>query len=356
MAIKKYLFWGVLLGIIVWLTASRLLKENAPAQGGGNRGGGGSAPMMIKAKIIKPQTLANKIQSTGSVIANEEVELRSEVSGRVVRVYFREGSVISKNDLLIKINDAELTAQLERAESKRKLAESNEVRQRGLFEKNLASQNDYDIALNELNVAKADIELIKAQISKTEIRAPFNGVIGLKYVSEGSYITPTSRIASLQNMDAIKLDFSIPEKYSGAVRVGDDIEYRVEGSDKLYKGKVFAVEPKIELATRTLQLRAISTQIDQRVLPGAFANITLILRDIPGALMIPTEALLPELKGQRVFVYKSGTAVSQKVETGIRTEVDVQITDGIAPNDTIIITGLMQLRNSLPVRISDLIQ
>ncbi|HNO12438.1 MAG TPA: biotin/lipoyl-binding protein, partial [bacterium] len=131
MAINKYLFWGVLLGIIVWLTASRLLKENAPAQGGGNRGGGGSAPMMIKAKIIKPQTLANKIQSTGSVIANEEVELRSEVSGRVVRVYFREGSVISKNDLLIKINDAELTAQLERAESKRKLAESNEVRQRG---------------------------------------------------------------------------------------------------------------------------------------------------------------------------------------------------------------------------------
>ncbi len=313
-----------------------------------------TADLSIEAYIVKPQVLKNNVMTTGNILANEEVELKSEVAGKVTDILFKEGTNVEKGVLLLKINDADLQAQLLRAQYILKLSEEKEYRQRKLLSREAISQEDYDAALNELNVNKAQVELIKAQIAKTEIVAPFSGRIGLRYVSVGSYITTSTDIASLQNIDPIKIDFSVPEKYAASISPGDLINFKIVGSDKTYTGKVYAVEPRINSLTRTLNIRAICSNADGRLLPGAFANVELVLKDIKDALMIPTEALIPILKGQKLDIYKNGRVIQKEVATGIRTDSTVQITDGLSPYDTVITSGILQLREGSPVKISDI--
>ena len=310
--------------------------------------------LSVKAHIIKAEKLANNVITSGTILSNEEVELKGEVAGKIINIYFKEGSSVKKGDLLVKINDAELQAQLAKAKYNLKLLEDREHRQRVLLEREAISQEDYDVSLNELNVVKADIELVKAQVAKTEIRAPFDGVIGLKNVSEGSFVNTETIIATLQDINPIKIDFSIPEKYSGSVKVGDQIRFKVVGKDETYTGKVYAIEPKIDPQTRTLKLRAVYSNAARSILPGSFADVELILHEIQGALMVPTYSIIPELKGQKVFLYRDGKAFPQNVEIGIRTDTRVQITNGLAENDTLITSGILQIRPNSPVTISEL--
>ncbi|RPI60830.1 MAG: efflux RND transporter periplasmic adaptor subunit, partial [Ignavibacteriales bacterium] len=199
----------------------------------------------VKAHIVSLETLGNSVYTTGTILANEEVELRSEISGKIIKILFKEGSYVNKGDLLIKINDADLQAQLRRAESKVKLSKEKESRQKQLRDGNLISQEEYDNTLGELHVNEADYDLIKAQIDKTEIRAPFSGIVGLRSVSEGSYVTTNTVMARLQNFNSIKVDFSIPERYSASVKAGDELEFKISGSSNIFKAKVYAIEPKI---------------------------------------------------------------------------------------------------------------
>lgn len=310
--------------------------------------------LSVKAHIIKAEKLANNVITSGTILSNEEVELKGEVAGKIINIYFKEGSSVKKGDLLVKINDAELQAQLAKAKYNLKLLEDREHRQRVLLEREAISQEDYDVSLNELNVVKADIELVKAQVAKTEIRAPFDGVIGLKNVSEGSFVNTETIIATLQDINPIKIDFSIPEKYSGSVKVGDQIRFKVVGKDETYTGKVYAIEPKIDPQTRTLKLRAVYSNAARSILPGSFADVELVLHEIQGALMVPTYSIIPELKGQKVFLYRNGKAFPQNVEIGIRTDTRVQITNGLAENDTLITSGILQIRPNSPVTISEL--
>lgn len=309
--------------------------------------------LTVKAHIIKAEKLINNVVTSGTVLANEEVELKSEEPGKITRIIFREGGSVKKGDLLVKINDSELQAQFEKTKFNLKLLEDREYRQRILLEREAISQEDYDVSLNELNVVKADIELIKAQIDKTEIKSPFDGVIGLKNVSEGSFVNTTMIIAVIQNINPVKIDFSIPEKYSGSVKVGDPVKFKVVGSDEIYTGKVYAIEPKIDPLTRTLKMRAMYSNPKRNILPGSFANIELVLEEIDNALMVPTYSIVPELKGQKVFLFKNGNAVPQNVEMGIRTDTTVQVTKGLSENDTLITSGILQVKPGMPVVISE---
>ncbi|MCU0342426.1 MAG: efflux RND transporter periplasmic adaptor subunit [Ignavibacterium sp.] len=283
----------------------------------------------VKAHVITLETLSNSVFTTGTILANEEVELRSEISGKIINILFKEGSFVSKGDLLIKINDADLQAQLRRAESKLKLSEEKEARQRQLRDGNLISQEEYDNTVSELNVNQADLDLIKAQIDKTEIRAPFSGIVGLRSVSVGSYVTTSTIIARLQNFNSLKVDFSIPERYSASVNTGDDLEFKISGSDKIFKANVYAIEPKIDPGTRTLQIRAICSSAYKELIPGAFANVELSLKETNDAILIPTVSIVPELKGQKVYLYKGGIVIPQNVQIGIREETRVQIVSGL---------------------------
>lgn len=311
-----------------------------------------SQAIPVEGFIVKSDRLEHKIFATGTVVANEEVELRSETSGMITNIYFEEGSRVQKDDLLLKINDADLQAQLLKQKYQLELATDREGRQKQLLEKNLISQENYDFALNALNTVKADIAFLEAQIRKTEIHAPFDGIIGLKYISQGSYITPTTRIANLIDLDPIKIDFSVPEKYANNVRKGDRFTYKIVGAEKTYQGTVLAVEPKIDPGTRTLQIRGLSPNESSQILPGAFAEVDLVIRNIAQAVMVPTVALIPELQGQKVFLYQNGKATSKSVTTGIRTDTRVQILDGLAPGDTLITSGILQIRPGTAVRLT----
>ena len=340
--------------VVVLLIVFLAINKNGSSETINNKAKQTSNPVIpVKAHIVKPQELGNNVSTSGTVLANEEVDLKSEVSGKIVKIAFKEGTRVNKGDLLVKINDAELQAQLMREKYTFELLKDKEYRQKKLFEKEAISQEEYDDALNQLNVSKAEVDLIKAQIDKTEIKAPFNGIVGLKSVSEGSYITPSTVIASLQNINPIKIDFSIPEKYSGSVKIGDQINFKVVGDDEKYNAKVYAIEPKIDPITRTLKIRAIYSNQAGRILPGSFADVTLILDKIDNALLVPTQAIVPELKGQKVYIYRSGKVAQQNVELGIRTDEYVQITSGLNSNDTLITSGILQIKPGAEVSITE---
>lgn len=325
-------------------------SKNSETNNPGSPGAGKSA-MTVSGFVVQPHKLDNVVRTSGTVLAFEDVDLISETSGRVIKIYFTEGGHVSKGELLVKINDEDLQAQLKKTDLQIKLAESQQERQTQLLKINATSQEEYDIVMNQLGSMKADRDVIKAAINKTEIRAPFNGLIGLKYVNEGGYVSPSTRIASVQNINPVKVDFSIPEKYSDMVVKGDEVNFSSEATSQQFTGKVFAIEPKIDLNTRTLQIRAICDNKNEKILPGSFVKIELRLKETPDALMIPTQALIPVLKGQTVFVSKNGMAQSVPVKTGVRTDAEIQITEGISSGDTIITTGINSLKPNAPVKV-----
>jgi membrane fusion protein (multidrug efflux system) len=312
------------------------------------RGGGAIA---VNVKVIASSTFQNKIQVSGSIISNEEVELRTEISGKVTAINFKEGQKVKKGNLLVKVNDADLQTQLQKAEIKKKLAEDKEYRQRVLLGKKGISQEVYDSALNDLNSAKVDIENIKAQIAKTEIRAPFDGTIGLRYISVGSYIDPSVKVATLQNLDQVKIDFAVPQRYASAITVGSKVRIKTSAG-KEYQVKIYALEQKIDPTSRTLNVRAIHPNSKGDLIPGSYVSVEIDLNDINNTVVIPTQALAMDISGETVYLYKGGVAVSQKVESGIRSESDVQIVKGLAVGDTVITSGIMQLRPKLKVKIA----
>ncbi|MEM9593735.1 MAG: efflux RND transporter periplasmic adaptor subunit [Acidobacteriota bacterium] len=293
---------------------------------------------------VEPRSLTSEVATTGELMANEEVELRSEEDGRVVSILFAEGQNVASGDLLVKINDADLQAELRRAQVQKRLAQQREVRVRNLLDENTVSQQVYDEARGQLEIVDAQLESLRARIAKTEIRAPFSGVVGLRSVSEGSYLTSSNRIATLQNLDPIKLDFAVPEKYAGQVDRGDEVDFTVAGLDRTFRGKVYAVEPRVDAATRTVQVRARAANPDGRLMPGAFAEVQLVLAEREDALMVPAIALIPGLDTTTVYVVEDGKAASRPVRTGQRTEGKVEITEGLVAGDRVIVSGIQQVR------------
>ena len=328
----------------------KINSSSAVDQAGATNPGVDTRPL-VAYHVTEPERFSERIYTTGSVRADEEVELRSEVSGRITEMHFEEGAWVEEGQLLVKINDAELIPQLRRMQYQINLAKIREERQKSLLDRQAISQDDYDVALNEYNTLIAEQDLIKAQIAKTEIRAPFDGRVGLKNVSPGSYITPTNTIASLQKTDQVKVDFSIPERYQHVVRTGQKIEFTLQGSGEVQEGRIYAIEPRIDQDTRTLRLRALASNESGQIYPGNFARIELELSANESAILIPTEALIPDVQGYHVFLYKEGRVATAQVEAGTRTDTHVVITSGVAPQDSVITTGLLQIREGMEVKV-----
>lgn len=308
-----------------------------------------SAPLRVSAVRIVPGPLAEVINSTGTLRADEGVELQAEVNGKIVLVRIEEGGRVRKGDLLVKLNDADLRATLQRAAWRQELAALKERRLALLLESRSVKQEDYDGALNELNVQRSEVALTEAQIAKTEIRAPFDGVVGLRFVSEGTFVNATTRVATLQNVERVKLDFSVPERFAGRVPNNAAVAFTVPGTDRKFTGKIIAIEPRIDSGTRTLQVRAVADNTDGRLIPGGFANVELVLSEIPDAIQVPSAAVVPGVSEKNVFVIIDGTAVRRTVHTGTRSEFTVHILDGLKPGDLVITSGLQLMRAGLPV-------
>ena len=339
------------LAILAVLAAPKLLelrKSSGPAATPTKK------TLRVRAHRVVPTLLTERLTTTGTVRANEEVEIVSEISGKISNIHFEEGSQVAAGQLLLKIDDSELLADRQRALYRVELAERAEARQQQLLDDGVISSETYDVALGELNVLRAELQLIEAQLLKTEIRAPFSGVIGLRWVSPGSYLSSQTRIASLNDLDPVKLDFSVPEKYSALMRAGDEISFAVEGFERTFPGTIYAIEPSVDAATRSLRVRARCPNSDGALIPGVFANVDLVLRSISDALTVPSIAVIPELGGKKVFVFEDGAAQPRTVETGIRSESVVQVTSGLTEGDIVIISGTLQLQPGLAVEIEEI--
>src|SRR5665213_36579 len=340
---------AAVVGFLVWIKIKRNADEAAKIAQPSTKG----QAILVSGYVVTTQSVDNKVAATGSIMANEEVELKCESPGKITGLYIVEGSRVRKGDLLVKINDADLQAQLKKAQSIVKLDEDNEAREKKLLEINGISKEEYDVALTTLFGARADVELIEAQIQKTEIKAPFDGIVGLKSVSEGSYIMNTTVVANLEELDPMKIDFSIPEKYMNQVKVGDVINFTVAGSADNYKGEIYAIESRIDLASRTLEIRAHASNKEGKLLSGAFASIELLLQHLDNVIMVPTQSIVPALKSEKVYICQGGKAVAKVVKTGIRTDAAIQVITGLEVGDTVITDGIMQMRPGMPVKITE---
>lgn len=353
MKIKTVIIIVLVVGALLALKFFLFPSKNASSSGPGAQQNK-AASAVVTAFVVKAERLDNSIYASGTVLANEEVELKPELAGKIVQLNLKEGSPVNKGQLLVKINDAEYQAQLKKLQLENSLAETQLKREQELLKISGISQQDVDISQNKVSSIKADVEYLQSQIAKTEIRAPFDGWVGLKNVSEGAYVTTATVIANIQQINPVKLDFSVSERYSDQIKKGAKVVFNIEGVKKDLMGEVFAIEPKIDMATRTLRVRAICPNNQGVIYPGAFARVQLTLDDIENAIMIPTEAIIPDLKGKKVIRLKEGKADFVKVETGLRTDAAIQITDGLAVGDTIVTTGIMQLKPGSAVRITDL--
>ena len=308
----------------------------------------------VNATVIRPQLLTDEILISGSLLPDEEVNLSFETSGKIIEINFQEGTFVKKGDLLAKVNDKPLQAQLKRLMAQLKLAEDRVYRQSALLERDAVSKEAYEKVKTELATLNADIDLVKANILQTELRAPFDGIIGLRQISVGTYASPSTIVAKLTKISPLKVEFAVPERYANDVKSGANLDFSLEGVLNPYQAKVYARESKIDPVTHTLTIRALYPNSESTVLPGRYASIRLKKQEIEDALAIPSEAIVPEMGKDKVFLYKAGKAQPVEIKTGLRTESQVQVVDGLQSGDTIIVSGTLQLRTGLPVTLDNI--
>ena len=318
------------------------------AGGGGGRKGG---PIPVRVMVVKDTVISNSIDVTGTLDANERVSLISETSGRITGIYFTEGSYVKKGQLLVKVSNQDLQASLAQNNYNISLAKQNEARNKALLQKGAISQQEYETSLTALNTLQAQADVVKAQIAKTEMRAPFSGTIGLRNVSPGGYLSPNTAVASLVNMDPAKITFAVPEKYQAYIKPGSKISFSVASSMDSFKATVYAIEPSIDVNSRTITVRARASNSNGLLKAGSFAKINLALDQIPKTIMLPTEVVTPDIKGYKVFIYDNGVAVPRAVTTDLRTDTKIQITDGLKVGDSVVVSAIMQMRPKAQLRL-----
>lgn len=352
----RFIALGVILLVVAFLGASKLglfagESEEKGAGGPGGHGGDGPPPAIVVGHVVEATTTSAPIVLAGTLLPNEQVEITSEVSGKVTSISFSEGRSVRKGSILLRLDDPELTAALRRAEIRVELAELEEKRSAALLERQAISPAEYERVAGELRVAKAEIDLLEAQIDKRVVRAPFSGRIGLRRVSLGSYLTPSTVIATLSNLDRLKVEFSIPESYASRVAVGSRFFFTVDGSSTRGSARVYAVEPSVDRSTRSLTVRATTSSGGGSFVPGQFAAIELPTGVAEPHPVVPSEALIPTIDGTQLFVVEDGLAAVREVEIGVRTESSVEVLEGISAGDTVIVEGIQSVRPGGPVNL-----
>ena len=347
---KKIPNWIIIVVVIALIIASKFIffakKEDAASTAKGKNKG----PIAVNYFVLKSIAFSNDVFATGKIGALNQIDITPEVSGKVMAIYFKEGETVTKGSVLVKLNDADLQAQLLKSKSQIALSEQKLERLKKLIEIKGISQEEFDMQQNELNSLKADQAYILAQLAKTAIIAPFTGVIGLKNISEGSVINSNSSIVSLVQVKPLFVEFSVPEKYSGLFKKGIKINFSGENSKELYQGTIYAIEPFVDELTKTIKARAMYDG-SHTFYPGSYVKVFANLGETENALMVPTQCVIPTLKGQKVFISKSGIASEIAVTIGVRTDDRIQIIDGLQVGDTVITTGLLSVKKDSELKL-----
>lgn len=313
-----------------------------------------SSKLAVDIYVAKEINKSSLVYASGTIVPNEEVEVKSEASGRLVTLNIREGAYVQKGSLIAKLEDKDILAQLKKLDFEEQLAAQTEAREKKLLEINAISKEEYDMAVNRVNTLSADKELLEVMLERTSVRAPFSGRMGLKNISEGAYITPAVVITNLVQTTPAKLDFSVPEKYVGKINLGQTVSFTIDGTDEIYSARVLAFDPKIDENLRTLRVRAVTGNPKGRLLPGMFVRVEIPLGK-EKSIMIPSESIIPILKGKKIFVMMDGQAEEVIIKTGLRTDTEVQVDDGLVPGDSVIVSALMTVKNKMPVRLRNIV-
>jgi membrane fusion protein, multidrug efflux system len=332
---KKIYIPAICLAITIMATSCNKKKQE---------NGSSKRNIRVEGFIVSRTTLEQTISLSGTIKSFEETVLMPEVSGRVVSVNLPEGKLVKQGTLLVKIYDDDLQAQLKKANVELLIAEQTLQRQTELLKVNGTSQADFDQANLQVNSIRADIELIHAQIKKTEVHAPYDGIIGLRNISLGAQVSPTTALAVIRKSDKLKIDFGVPERYSSYIRPGMKIEFTLQSEETHYKATVFASEEGIDASTRNLKTRALIESYSTSIIPGAYANIELHLSENQSALLVPTQAIIPQENKKQLIVASNGKVKFVNVTTGTRTTSRVEVLTGLQPGDTIITTGILFLK------------
>lgn len=306
----------------------------------------------VDAYIVNGSSIDETIQSVGTVAAKQSVDIVSEISRKVTKIYVKEGSNVTEGTLLFKLDDADLLARKHKLQQQEKLALLDENRFRELLATESVTQQEYDQIFTNLKVLQADIKVIDVEIAKTELRAPFSGKIGLTRVDVGAYVTPNTILTTIQDVSQVEVNFTVPEKYASEVKAGQLIEFTTENTTQTFKGKIIATEPKTDVATRSLDVLAVSENKEGRLVPGVSTRIDIGLKQIKQGIIIPTQALIPTPKGYSLFAVKNGQAELREVKTGKRTKGNVQILEGITIGDTVVTTNILRLGPGVPVSLA----
>ena len=322
---------------------------------GGPDGAGNRPPVRADAYIVRTKLLLDNIEIPGSLVSNETTEIHPEVAGRITGIYFKEGGFINKGALLVKLNDADLQAQKRKLLVQLQVARQNENRSEQLLKIQGISKQDYEAVALQVTNVNADLAVVETQIEKTNLRAPFTGKLGLRMVSVGAYVSPTTVITTMSQPNQLKLDFTVPERYINQISNGKFVNFKIDGSDRTYAAKVIATESNITQDTRTLQVRATVTGTTAGLVPGNFAKVTLDFQPDPNAIVIPSQAIIPQARGKKVYMYSGGKAKFVDVTTGIRDSANVQIMSGLKAGDTVLITGLLALKPDAKVMLGKVV-
>jgi membrane fusion protein (multidrug efflux system) len=349
MSKKKWIWTIVIITIVVVLALPKIFE--APKQA--KKSGMSNQPVFVSVYQATFETLKKSTYSSGNILADEEAILIPEIQGRIVAILFEEGKSVKKGQLLVKLNDAELQAQLKRAVVSKKLKLETEKRNKILLQKGALSQEVYDQSLTDLQMNDAEIELLNEQIRKTEIKAPFDGIIGLRNVSVGDVVNSSSSIATIQKIDQVKLEFPVSEKYANQIKLGTKIRFSLDAQTDTITAIIYAIEPRIDEVTRNVMVRARSDNKNGKLIPGSFVRIVLPLSENKSTLMIPTQSVVPILKGQKVFVVVGDSIIEKKIITGVRNDTKVEVISGFEENDKIVVKGVIYMRQGAKVKIEN---
>lgn len=336
-------------GVAVLALVSGCKTKKEQVQSAGQRA---RAPITVEGFVVTPSKVSEDVEVSGTLLPSETTTIKSEVSGRVTQLNFKEGTIVPKGFMLVKLFDQDLQAQLKKLQVQLDIAEKQVERQRELLAINGISQQDFDLSALNVDNLKADIQTTRISISKTEIRAPYEGQIGLRNVSLGAYLSSSDIITTLRDINTLKLEFSIPEKYAKNMSVGYTVKFRVDGGKKDHKASVIATEGNVDPNTRTLKIRALVNEDDKELVPGVFAKVNLQLGQDNTALMVPTQCIIPQARNKQVIIFRRDSAIFRIVETGLRDSAYIQVARGLKPGDTVITTGLMAVRPSAKIKIS----
>jgi membrane fusion protein, multidrug efflux system len=328
-------------------------KNPAPSKEAGAKIGSHS-PLSVEGFKVGTSVLNSSIEIAGTLLPFEETEIHPEVAGKVVMLSINEGAVVKKGTLLARLFDGDLQAQLHKLSVQLQIAQKTQERQDELLKIGGISQQDYDLSLLNVSTIKADMQVLQASIDKTIIRAPFDGKLGLKNISIGAYITPTTVLTTIRQVNRLKLEFSVPEKYSSKVLTGNIISFSTTGSPHEYKAKIRATESGITQENRSLLVHAIVENVDKDLTAGSFAKVNFDMGNNNNAIMIPTQAIIPQARDKKVIIYKNGVADFATVQTGTRDSARVEILNGLAVGDTIVTTGILSIKPGSAIHLSSI--